>query len=51
MEEAKLLINNLYQDTIDLLNNNKSSLDKLALLLLENETLHEEEIENFKNTI
>ena len=36
---------------IDLLNNNKSSLDKLALLLLENETLHEEEIENFKNTI
>ena len=51
VEEAKLLINNLYQDTIDLLNNNKSSLDKLALLLLENETLHEEEIENFKNTI
>ena len=51
VEEAKLLINNLYQETIDLLNNNKSSLDKLALLLLENETLHEEEIENFKNTI
>ena len=51
VEEAKLLINDLYQETIDLLNNNKSSLDKLALLLLENETLHEEEIENFKNTI
>ena len=51
VEEAKILINDLYKETLDLLSNNKSSLDKLALLLLENETLHEEEINNFRNNI
>ncbi|MCQ2969124.1 MAG: AAA family ATPase [Clostridium sp.] len=51
VEEAKLLINELYEETKNLLSNNKVYLDKLALLLLENETLHDEEIENFRNKV
>ena len=44
IEECKSLVNSLYEDTINLLNENRDILDNLAKNLLEKETLTEEEI-------
>lgn len=47
IEECKTLVNGLYYETLELLSKNKSTLDKIALELLEKETLYEDEINNF----
>lgn len=44
VEECRELINSLYNDTLEILKNNKSTLDKLAIELLHKETLEENEI-------
>ena len=44
IEECKNLVNELYEETLDLLKENKDTLDKLALELLEKETLYEDEL-------
>ena len=44
VEECRELINSLYTETLEILQNNKSILDKLATALLEKETLEEDEI-------
>ena len=44
VEECKNLINSLYTETLETLKENKDILDKFANLLLEKETLDEEEI-------
>ncbi len=44
IEECKNLINKLYNETLALLKENKDSLDKIALELLENETLYEDQL-------
>ena len=50
IEECKEFIDILYDETLSLLMDNKSLLNKIALNLLEKETLHEDEIERlFKN--
>ena len=51
VDEAKLLIDDLYKLTLGILKENKELLDTLALSLLENETLHEEDIEKFSSTL
>lgn len=44
IEECKNLVNELYKETLELLNENKSSLEKIALELLDKETLYEDEL-------
>ena len=44
VEECRELINSLYTETLEILQNNKSILDKLATALLEKETLEDDEI-------
>lgn len=44
IEECKNLVDKLYEETIELLKENKDALDKIALDLLEKETLYEEEL-------
>ena len=44
IEECKNLVDKLYEETLELLKENRSSLDKIALELLEKETLHEDEL-------
>ena len=45
IEECKEFIDILYDETLSLLNDNKTLLNKIALNVLEKETLHEDEIE------
>ena len=44
VEECRELVNSLYQETLELLKANKKTLNKLAMNLMEEETLDEEEI-------
>ena len=44
VEECRELVNSLYNETLETLKNNKSKLDKLAMELLEKETLENDEI-------
>ncbi|BCZ45967.1 ATP-dependent zinc metalloprotease FtsH [Clostridium gelidum] len=44
IEECKNLVNELYDETIELLNENRAFLEKIALELLEKETLYEDEL-------
>lgn len=44
IDECKNLVNELYRETLDLLNENRDALDKIALELLEKETLYEDEL-------
>jgi len=44
IEECKNLVNQLYEETLELLKENRDSLDKIALELLEKETLYEAEL-------
>jgi cell division protease FtsH len=44
IEECKDLVNKLYEETIELLKENRASLDKIALELLDKETLYEDEL-------
>ena len=44
IEECKNLVNELYEETLELLNENRVSLEKIALELLEKETLYEDEL-------
>ena len=44
IEECKNLVDKLYEETLELLRENKDSLDKIALELLEKETLYEAEL-------
>lgn len=44
IEECKNLVNELYKETLELLNENKISLEKIALELLDKETLYEDEL-------
>ena len=44
IEECKNLVNKLYEETLELLKENRDSLDKIALQLLEKETLYEDEL-------
>ena len=44
VEECRELVNSLYTETLEILINNKATLDKLATELLEKETLEEDEI-------
>ena len=45
LEEATELANTLYKETLDLLSENREKLDKIALTLLDKETLYEAEID------
>jgi len=44
IEECKNLVNTLYEETLELLKENRDSLDKIALELLEKETLYEDDL-------
>jgi len=44
IEECKNLVNKLYEETLELLNENRDSLDKIALGLLDKETLYEDQL-------
>lgn len=44
IEECKNLVDKLYEETLELLKENRDSLDKIALELLEKETLYEDEL-------
>ena len=44
IEECKNLVDKLYEETLELLKENRASLDKIALELLEKETLYEDEL-------
>lgn len=44
IEECKKLVNGLYEQTLELLRKNRASLDKIALELLEKETLYEDQL-------
>ena len=44
IEECKKLVNGLYEETLALLRKNRDSLDKIALELLEKETLYEDQL-------
>ncbi|OPJ63322.1 ATP-dependent metallopeptidase FtsH/Yme1/Tma family protein [Clostridium chromiireducens] len=44
IEECKMLVNTLYDETLELLRENRHLLDKIALNLLEKETLYEDDI-------
>ena len=44
IEECKNLVNELYEETLELLRENRAFLDKIALELLEKETLYEDEL-------
>lgn len=44
IEECKKLVNGLYEETIELLRKNRDSLDKIALELLDKETLYEDQL-------
>jgi cell division protease FtsH len=44
IEECKNIVNELYEETLELLNENRASLDKIALDLLKKETLYEDEL-------
>jgi len=44
IEECKILVNTLYDETLELLRENKHLLDKIAIDLLEKETLYEDDI-------
>jgi len=44
IEECKDLVNKLYEETLELLKENRASLDKIALELLDKETLYEDEL-------
>lgn len=46
IEECKNLVNELYEETLELLIKNRDALDKIALELLEKETLYEDELKN-----
>lgn len=47
IEECKKLLDKLYEETLELLRENKNKLDSLALELLEKETLYDTELEKF----
>lgn len=47
VEECRELVNSLYNETLELLKSNKSTLDKLSQELLEKETLESNELYNF----
>jgi cell division protease FtsH len=44
IEECKDLVNKLYEETLELLKENRAYLDKIALELLDKETLYEDEL-------
>ena len=44
IEECKNLVNKLYEETLELLEENRDSLDKIALGLLDKETLYEDQL-------
>jgi cell division protease FtsH len=44
IEECKNLLNKLYEETLELLEENRDSLDKIALGLLDKETLYEDQL-------
>ena len=44
LTECKDLIDKLYEETLDLLNENRETLNKLSLTLLEEETLYEDSL-------
>jgi len=44
IEECKNLLNKLYEETLELLEENRDSLDKIALSLLDKETLYEDQL-------
>ncbi|HEY5525817.1 MAG TPA: ATP-dependent metallopeptidase FtsH/Yme1/Tma family protein [Clostridium sp.] len=44
LEECKNLVNKLYEETLELLKENRDSLDKIALGLLDKETLYEDQL-------
>ncbi|WP_297426457.1 ATP-dependent metallopeptidase FtsH/Yme1/Tma family protein [Clostridium sp.] len=44
IEECKNLVNELYEETLQLLRENRAYLDKIAIELLEKETLYEDEL-------
>lgn len=44
IEECKNLVNELYEETLELLRQNRDALDKIALELLDKETLYEDEL-------
>lgn len=44
IEECKKLVNSLYEETLELLRENRVSLDKIALELLDKETLYEDQL-------
>lgn len=44
IEECKMLVNTLYDETLELLRENRHLLDKIAINLLEKETLYEDDI-------
>lgn len=44
IEECKNLVSELYEETLEILKENRDSLDKIALELLEKETLYEDEL-------
>ena len=44
IEECKNLVNKLYEETLELLKENRDSLDKIALELLDKETLSEDQL-------
>lgn len=44
IDECKTLVNELYGETLELLRENRDTLDKIALELLEKETLYEDEL-------
>ncbi|PRR79744.1 ATP-dependent metallopeptidase FtsH/Yme1/Tma family protein [Clostridium vincentii] len=44
IDECKTLVNTLYEETVELLQENKNSLDNIALELLDKETLYEDQL-------
>ena len=44
VEECRELVNSLYEETINVLKENKDTLDKIAMELMDKETLDEKEI-------
>lgn len=44
IDECKKLVDQLYEETLELLRENRDSLDKIALELLEKESLYEDEL-------
>lgn len=51
IEECKILINSLYEETLTLLNENKNLLEKFSIELLEKESLKKEELDKWKSQL